>query len=132
MLGDMIGESTGKRVLRRVLSTDPLRIEVSFEDSGTLLGIAYTGFGTYSAVVRSDGSLYGEGEGAAATQDGDLVTWKGSAQGSLKEKGAISYRGILYYRTTSQKLARLNAVPGVFENDIDPEGGMSIKAWEWK
>ena len=34
MLKDMIVDGTGKRVVRRVLSTDPLTVEVSFEDGG--------------------------------------------------------------------------------------------------
>src|SRR5437867_2568498 len=132
MLGDMIGETTGKRVVRRVLSTDPLTVEVSFEDTGKMFGINTTGFGTYSSAVRSDGSILGEGQGAFTTQDGELVTWKGSGQGKFKEKGAVSYRGILYYRTTSQKLARLNAAPSVFEYEVDPEGNTTSKFWEWK
>ena len=132
MLGDMIGETIGKRVVRRVLSTDPLTVEVSFEDSGKMLGTGTTGFGTYSSVLRPDGSVLGEGEGAFMTQDGELVTWKGSGQGTFKEKGAVSYRGILYHRTASQKLARLNAAPCVFEYEIDPEGGTTARFWEWK
>jgi hypothetical protein len=132
MLGEMIGESTGKRVARRVLSTDPLTVEVSFEDSGKMLGVQTTGFGTYTSAVRPDGSIYGEGQGAEMTQDGELVTWKGSGQGKFKEKGAVSYRGILYYQTTSQKLARLNSAPCAFEYEIDPEGKTTAKFWEWK
>ena len=110
MLGEMIGETTGKRIVRRVVSTDPMRVEVSFEDSG----------------------IYGEGEGAFMTQDGELVSWKGSGLGSFKEKGAVSYRGILYHRTASQKLARLNTVAAVFEYEVDPEGKTHAKFWEWK
>jgi hypothetical protein len=132
MLGEMIGETTGRRIVRRVLSTDPLRVEVSFEDSGKMLGVNTTGFGTYTSAVRPDGSIYGEGEGAFMTQDGEPITWKGSGQGAFKEKGAISYRGILYYRTASQKLARLNTVPTVFEYEVDPEGKTHAKFWEWK
>ncbi len=81
MLGDLIAESTGKRIVRRVLSTDPLKVEVSFEDSGTMLGTPTTGFGTYTAVGRADGSLHGEGEGASATADGEFISWKGSPRG---------------------------------------------------
>ena len=132
MLGQQIGELTGKRIVRRVLSTEPPKAEVSFEDGGTYLGVAVTGFGTYTAVVRPDGTALGEGEGVMFTQDGDLVTWKGNAMGHFKERGAISYRGILYYRTASQKLAQLNKVAGVFEYEIDPEGKTTAKIWEWK
>jgi hypothetical protein len=132
MLGELIAESTGKRIVRRVLSTDPLKVEVSFEDSGTMLGTPTTGFGTYTAVGRADGSLHGEGEGASATADGEFITWKGTAQGKFLPGGAISYRGILFFRTASQKLAHLNTVPGVFEYDVDPEGKTHSKVWEWK
>ena len=132
MLGEMIGESTGKRIVRRVLSTDPLTVEVSFEDSGNMLGVKTTGFGTYTSAVRPDGSIYGEGQGGLMTQDGELVSWKGSGLGKFLEKGAVSYRGILYHRTTSQKLARLNTAPTVFEYEVDPQGNTHTKLWEWK
>src|SRR2546425_8202631 len=105
MLGDLIGETTGKRIVRRVISSDPLKVEVSFEDSGTYLGTSVNGFGTYTSAVRADGTIHGEGDGAMATADGELVSWKGSGLGKLGPGGAVSYRGILYYQTASQKLA---------------------------
>ena len=97
-----------------------------------MLGLAVTGFGTYTSAVRPDGTIYGEGDGGVVTQDGELVAWKGSGQGAFKDKGAVSYRGILYYRTASQKLARLNTTPAVFEYEVDPEGKTHTKLWEWK
>jgi hypothetical protein len=88
--------------------------------------------GTYTSVVRPDASLYREGQGAIFTAEGEMVAWKGSGQGKFGPGGAISYRGILYFQTTSQKLARLNAAPGVFEYEVDPEGKTRTKIWEWK
>jgi hypothetical protein len=132
MLGELIGETTGRRLVRRALSVDPPTVEVSFEDSGKMLGVNVNGFGTYSSVVRNDGSIYGEGQGVMVTQDGEMISWKGSGVGKFKEKGAVSYRGILYYQTASQKLARLNSAPGVFEYEVDPEGKTQTKVWEWK
>jgi len=132
MLGEQLGETRGKRTLRRVLSSEPLQVEVSFEDSGQMLGIDVTGFGTYSSEVRADRTLYGEGEGAYITASGEALTWKGSGLGMFTEAGGVSYRGILYYRTASQKLARLNTACGVFEYDVDPQGGTHVKVWEWK
>ncbi len=132
MLGELLGENTGKRVVRRVLAIDPPTVEVSFEETGKWLGIATTGLGTYSSVIRPDGTFLGEGQGLIITADGEGVTWKGSGQGKPMPGGAISYRGILYFQTTSQKLARLNAAPGVFEYEIDPEGKTRTKVWEWK
>lgn len=103
MIGELVGESNCKRIVRRVLSSDPVTVEVSFEDSGQMLGVATNGFGTYTSVARPDGSLYSEGQGGMATQDGNLITWKGA--GKLLPGGAVSYRGMLFSRTTSQKLA---------------------------
>lgn len=51
MLGEKIGETKGKRLVRRVLSTDPPTVEVSFEDSGQLAGVPVTGLGSYTAIV---------------------------------------------------------------------------------
>jgi len=122
MLGEQIGETKGKRIVKRALSSDPLKVEVSFEDSGQMLGIGVDGFGTCTAQVRADGTIYGEGEGAYVTKDGEALSWKGSGLGRFKEGGAVSYRGIVYYRTTSQKMARLNTVGGVFEYEADANG----------
>jgi hypothetical protein len=132
MLGELLGETTGKRIGRRVLANEPPSVEVSFEDSGKMLGIAATGFGTYTAVVRPDGTIIGEGAGVTTTKDGDMVSWKGSGLGKFMEHGAISYRGILYFRTASEKLARLNSVAGIFEYDVDAQGNTHSKIWEWK
>src|SRR5215471_20811540 len=122
MLGNALGETRGKRIVRRMLSTDPFKVEVNFEDAGKLLGVDVNGFGTYQATVSGDGGLYGEGEGAYLTTEGESVTWKGSGRGHFTQGGGVSYRGILYYRTTSQKLAHLNTVAAVFEYDVDPSG----------
>jgi len=132
MLGEQISESTGKRIVRRVVSENPPRVEVTFEESGKIYGVSGQGFGTYTSEVRPDGSVYGEGQGIFSTADGEGISWKGSGLGKLLPKGAVSYRGILYYRTTSTKLAKLNTVCGVFEYDVDPDGTTHSKVWEWK
>ena len=132
MLGEQIGESTGKRVVRRVLSSDPLTVEVSFEDAGTMLGVPFNGLGTYTSIARPDGSVYGDGQGAMMTQDGEGITWTGSGVGKFGPGGSISYRGTLFYRTPSQRLARLNNICAVFEYEIDPAGNTTSKVWEWK
>ena len=132
MLGESIGETKGKRLVRRVLSSDPLRVEVTFEDSGKMLGIDVNGFGTYTSQVRADGTIYGEGEGAYMTANGEMLTFKGSGLGKFKEGGGVSYRGILYYSTTSQKLARLNTIAGIFEYEAEAKGDTQLKVYEWK
>jgi hypothetical protein len=132
MLGELIGENTGKRLVRRVLGTTPPTVEVSFEESGKMLGTATSGYGTYTSSVRPDGSIYGEGQGVVFTADGEVATWKASGQGKFGPGGAVSYRGMLFFQTASKKLERLNAAPGVFEYEVDPEGKTRTKIWEWK
>ena len=131
MLGAQIGETKGKRIVRRVLSTDPPTVEVSFEDSGHLFGVPTTGMGTYTSVIRPDGSIYGEGEGINMTQDGEGISWKGTGLGKFGPGGAVSYRGMLFFRTNSQKIS-LGSACGAFEYEVDPAGATTSKVWEWK
>jgi hypothetical protein len=132
MLGEQISETKGKRLVRRVLSTEPPTAEVSFEDAGNILGIPATGMGTYTSVVHPDGSIFGHGQGLNMTQDGESITWTGTGAGRFGPGGSVSYRGMLFFRTTSQKLARLNNACGAFEYDVDPTGATVSKVWEWK
>jgi hypothetical protein len=133
MLGELISESRGKRTARRVLSTSPtFKVEVSFEASGKVLGIDAHTIATYWSEVRPDGSLYGEGQAAVITRDGETATWKGQGVGKFLEGGAVSYRGAVYYSTASPKLARLNTVAAVFEFEVDASGNTAEKTWEWK
>jgi len=66
------------------------------------------------------------------TPDGGMATWKGAGIGKFGGGGAVSYRGAVYYTTASPQLARLNAVAGVFEYEVDVEGNTQTKLWEWK
>jgi hypothetical protein len=132
VLGEQIGITKGKRLVRRVLSTDPPTAEVSFEDSGTICGVAVSGMGTYTSVIGPDGSLHGDGQGMEMTADGEAATWKGTGVGKFGPGGSVSYRGMLFFRTASQKLARLNNACVAFEYEVDPSGATVSKMWEWK
>ena len=132
MLGEKIGETKGKRLVRRVLSVDPPTAEVSFEDSGKLVGVPVKGMGSYTSAVRPDGSIFGTGQGLSMTEDGESVTWTGTGLGHFGPGGSVSYRGMLFYRTTSKKLARLNNACAAFEYEVDGNGHTVAKMWEWK
>jgi hypothetical protein len=132
MLKELIVESTSKRSGRRVVSIDPPTTEVSFEDSGHLLGVPTTGTGTYTATILPDGSMFGHGQGVYMTQDGEGITWSGTGVGRFGPGGSISYRGMLFFRTASQKLARINNACGAFEYEVDAAGAGVSKVWEWK
>jgi hypothetical protein len=132
MLGEQISETKGKRLVRRVISVDPPTAEVSFEDTGNTLGVPTNGMGTYTSIVRPDGSIYGQGQGMSMTADGDTITWTGSGVGNFGPGGSVSYRGMLFFRTNSQKLARINNACGAFEYEVDATGATISKVWEWK
>ena len=133
MLGELIYESRGKRTGRRVLSVDGgFKVEVSFESAGKLLGVDTNEIGTYWSGARADGSLYGEGQGVVLAADGSTAMWKGQGVGKFVGGGAVSYRGAVYYNSTSPKFARLNNVAQVFEFEVDPQGNTQTKGWEWK
>ena len=132
MLGEQIGQTTGKRIVRRVLPGESPTVEVSFEESGTVCGVAINGMGTYTSSISADGSLHGSGQGVEMTNDGEAATWTGTGVGKFGPGGSVSYRGMLFYRTASQKLARLNNACIAFEYDVDAAGATVTKLWEWK
>ena len=133
MLGEQIGEGRGKRTGRRVLSAGSgFKVEVSFESKGSLLGADAMEIGTYTSETRPDGTLFGEGQGVVLTPDGSMATWKGQGVGRFVGPGNVSYRGAVFYSSTSPKFARLNTVAAVFEFESDADGNTHSKLWEWK
>ncbi|HEV2278184.1 MAG TPA: hypothetical protein VGS02_08405 [Acidobacteriaceae bacterium] len=132
MLGDKIGEATGKRLVRRVLSVEPPTAEISFEDSGKMFDIPVTGMGTYTSVIRADGSVFGSGQGLSMTDEGEAVTWTGTGVGHFGPGGSVSYRGMLFLQTASKKLARLHNACAAFEYEVGANGSTKSTLWEWK
>ena len=134
MLGEKIGAGSGKVTTRRVLQNPGggARVETSFQGSGSLLGTDNREIGTYTAALRPDGTLFGEGQGLITSKDGDMATWAGQGVGTIKPGGVISYRGAVFYQTTSPKWSRLNSIAVVFEYEVDAEGNTSSQFWEWK
>ena len=134
MLGDKIGETSGKVTSQRVLSNPGggPKMETSFQASGKILGIDETETGTYTSVMRPDGTLFGEGQGIIMSKEGDLATWVGQGVGTIKEDGVLSFRGAVYYQSSSPRWSRLNSVAGIFEYEADPEGNTQAQLWEWK
>jgi hypothetical protein len=134
MLGEQLGQEQGQVTGLRVLPDEEgPKVEVSFTASGTLLGAHSTDMGTYVSVTRPDGSMYGEGRGVIMTDDGETASWTGQGVGHFTGHGtAVSWRGGIYYETTSKKLARLNGIAAVFEYDTDENGKTAAKLFEWK
>ena len=132
MLGDQIGEETGKVTAFRVLDAAGPKVEVSFQTTGKILGSAYHGRGTYWSAMQPGGFLYGEGQGIYMTADGDVAVWKGQGSGKLIPGGGVSYRGAIHFMSASGKLAKLAGTVGVFEHGSDAADNVTSKVWEWK
>jgi hypothetical protein len=133
MLGDLIYEHRGKITNQRVLDAEGAKMETSFSGSANYRGTDGTEIGTYQTTYRSEGVLYGEGQGVITTKDGEIATWTGSGIGRFTGQGKIRFHGPLFYRTYStQKLAFLNNLVGVYETQIDENQNFLYKVWEWK
>jgi hypothetical protein len=137
MLGETIGQSKGKVTGQRVLPGDDYRyvkIEVTIQETGTLLGLEITNAGTYLTLERVPGQLYGEGQGLVMASNGESAIWNGHGVGRATGEGmAMSFRySIAFQAPTEGKLARLNSVLIVGEHDIDAEGNTHTTMTEWK
>ncbi len=133
MLGEQIGEETGKVIARRVISVDGgTKVEVTTQSTGKLLGVETRNTVTYVAGIRPDGSLYGEAQGLVIGKGGEQASFKAAGVGKLLDGGAVSYRGASYYYSDSPNFRRLNSVAAVFEYSADADGNTKSKLWEWK
>jgi hypothetical protein len=134
MLGEKIGEISGKITMQRVLANlgGAPKMETSFQATGTVLGTNINDTGTYWTIVRPDGTQYGEGQGVMMTKDGKVATWTGHGVGVRSKDGSATYRGALYFQTTPPRWSRLNKVAVLFEYAVDAEGNTHSEYWEWK
>jgi len=134
MLGDKLGNVKGKVVLRRVLpggSGGP-RTESSQRGGGTLLGVEFQETSTYESEFRSDGTIFGSGQGIYMGKGGEVATWMGSGVGVLSPGGGVTFRGAIYLYSAAPNWKRLNAVASVFEYAVDADDNYSGTLTEWK
>lgn len=134
MLGEKVGDLSGKITARRVLPNPGgvPQIETSFEASGKLLGVEQTEIGTYRSWMRPDGTLFGEGQGIVMGKGGEAGAWTGSGVGTIKKDGSVSYRGAIYFQTTASVWSRLNGLAVLFEYEVDAQGHTKSQLTEWR
>ena len=134
MLGDKLGNVSGKVVLRRALpsASGAARIETTQRGTGTLLGVEYQETSTYESELRPDGTVFGMGQGIYMGTGGEVATWTGQGVGSFAKDGGVSFRGAIYLYSTSAKWQRLNAVATAFEYEVDVDDNYKATFTEWK
>jgi len=139
-LGNPFFVEQGRIIGQRVLAVTPLpQLESSFvanatitNRSGTVINAINTG--TSVSTLNADGTFRGEGQGILRTQGGDIATWTNQVVGNLTPEGTIITRGVGFWSTpsTTGELAFMNGMITVFEVQIDREGSLSAREWEWR
>lgn len=88
---------------------------------------------TFVGRPPSGGVRHGKGQGIINAGESEVATFTGEGFGRISPSGSCTVRGSFFYRTAlAGKLAFLNNVVGVFESEIDAEGNVTEKVWEWK
>ena len=135
MIGEMLGELSGKIVGQRVVSHyggGHLKIERTMESKGKILGQEVTFLATFWQMERPQGGMFSRGNGVLMMKDGEKAYVRGAGI-SVPSKGpGWSMRGSRYAQTMTPTLKRLNEVAIVFEIEITPDGMVKDKWWEWK
>ena len=133
MLGERLGESSGRITGMRVLPTEGQQVwlEASFQGRGTLLGQPITDIGTYRQTVRS-GSLHGEGHVVMLTPDGSLADWVGGGVGKPTGPGLSASYGVYgSFHGATGALERLLSVATAIEYEVEEDGAYRWTLWQW-
>jgi hypothetical protein len=138
-LGNPFFVEQGRIIGQRVLAVMPQpQLEFSFmanasinNGSDTVINALNTG--TSVSTLNADGTFRGEGQGILRTQTGGVATWTNQVVGNLTQEGTIITRGVGIWSTpsTTGELGFMNNMITVFEVQIDREGNLSAREWEW-
>jgi hypothetical protein len=134
MLGERLGESAGKFTSTRVLPTEgqQIKLEISFQGQGTLLGQPITDFGTYVQTVRAAGVFHGEGHVLMMTPGGEIADWVGGGVGRPIGAGFKATFGVYgAFHSAQGALARLVAAATAIEYEVEEDGSYRWQLWEW-
>ena len=134
MLGEKVGEIRGQTIGTRILPDEGHgpRMENTERGTGTLCGVHVDITVTYVGTLRPNGTIEGSGIGVVMTEDGESATYRGTGVGTFLRPGVTSWRGAMFYETTSSKLSRLNGIAVPFEYTVDESGKSEGHFYEWK
>ena len=138
-LGNPFFVEQGRIIGQRVLAVSPQpQLEFSFMANASINNgddsvINAINTGTSISTLNADGTFRGEGQGILRTQGGGVATWTNQVVGSISPEGTIITRGVGIWSTpsTTGELGFMNNMITVFEVQIDREGNLSAREWEW-
>ena len=111
------------------------RTQLTILNNGTLNeNIEIINKGDFVAVSKGNNVTSGQGHGIFTTKDGiEKANYTVTAIGNVTEDGKPTIRGFAIYETNSTgKLAFLDNVVTVFKTELDENGNLISKEWEWK
>ena len=136
MLGNKIGQFEGQVTGTRILPGDDYRyvkMEVSFQQSGQILGVDATDIGTFVVYERAGGQMYATGNGIMGSPVGESAIWNGHGVGRPTGNGmAMLFRFSIALQAGPGKLAPLNDCLVLGEYESDADGKQRVTLWEWK
>lgn len=90
--------------------------------------------GDFVRVSKGNNVTSGQGQGVLTTKDGrEKANYIVIAIGNVTEDGKPTIRGSAIYETNSTgKLAFLDNMVTVFKSELDENGNLISKEWEWK
>ena len=137
-LGNPFFVEQGRIIGQRVLAVTPQpQLEFSFMANASIntgnVVINAINTGTSVSTLNADGTFRGEGQGILRTEGGGVATWTNQVVGNITSEGTIITRGVGIWSTpsTTGELAFMNNMITVFEVQIDMEGNLSAREWEW-
>ena len=132
-IGNLIYENKGEITSQTVLEGPT--VQTSFSSNGTILNginsIDVTEIGTYTTTPRSNGVVYGEGQGVITGKNNEIVTWSSQEIGIITPEKKIKFNGSIFFRALSPigNLAFLDNKMGIFTFEVDASKNTVTKVW---
>ena len=132
-IGNLIYENKGEITSQTVLEGPT--VQTSFSSNGTILNginsIDVTEIGTYTTTPRSNGVVYGEGQGVITGKNNEIVTWSSQEIGIITPEKKIKFNGSIFFRALSPigSLAFLDNKMGIFTFEVDASKNTVTKVW---
>ena len=124
-----IGKITGQKEI------GPNRMQVSFSANGTLKdNINVTNTGDFVSIPTGDNLTFAQGQGIFTKPDGsETARYDFIGVGNVTQEGKTALVGAVAYRTNStEDLAFMNNILGIFKAELDKTGSFTVTEWQWK